>query len=994
MSKLGRILVGVLLSVIVVPAAAHAQGALTGIVRDSSGAVMPGVTVEAASPVLIEKVRAAVTDGAGQYRIESLRPGVYSVTFTLPGFSVVRREGIELAGSFVATVSVELKVGDVSETITVTGESPVVDVQSTTQQRVLGKDVIDAIPSGRLANSLATLIPGVTTNLQDVGGTDFGFIAPALSVHGSKSGDFRLTVEGLSPASGEGTGQFSAFLPNTSSVQEMAIDSSAASAESGQSGLRVNLIPREGSNVVAVTFFGAGAWSALQADNATPELRARGLRAPNTLIKTYDVNPAFGGPLVKDSLWFFTAARWNETQSHVGASVFNANAGDRAAWLYVPDPSRGLATNGNKFRSVNGRVTWNASAKNKVSVFYDDQTRCSCPWLQPFDAAANVPSPESGTPSYGFPMNRFATGSWTAPVTNRLLLEAGLAYHTERWHSAREEEIDMTQIGVFDQALGLAYRGTAGPLNPACFCLQNYLQSMWNLRGSASYITGSHSLKVGLTDGWASNDRYNGSSNLFNMSFRFNGGVPNLISMGAFPYHTLSKVKADLGMFVQDKWTIRRLTLNLGARFDYFNHYFPAQHLGPGRLVPNRDISFPETPGTNWKDVTPRMNAAYDLFGNGKTAVKASMNKYLAGVSVTVNGAANPVSRLANSVTRPWNDLLFPVGDPRRGNFAPDCDLLNPAANDECGAMSNTNFGKATPSTTLDPEVFNGWGSRGYNWEYSASVQHALLPRVSVEVGYFSRSYANLTVTDDRLVAPTDYSPFEVTAPVDARLPGGGGYLLSGLFDLNPNKVGQVDNFTTFAKNYGERLDRWSGWDFTMNARPRAGMLLQGGVSTGRPITDSCDVVTKLDNPSKLYCRVEGAFVTQLKLLGTYTVPKVDVQMSATMQNIPGLALSANYVVPNALVAPSLGRNLSGGANVTVNLIEPQTMFGDRVNQLDLRFGKVLRFFRAKTVASVDIFNALNSNPVIAENLSYSVWRTPQSILNPRYARFSVQFDF
>jgi hypothetical protein len=980
---------------VLLPVSVFAQAAITGVVRDSSGGVLPGVTVEAASPALIEKARAAVTDGAGQYRIEALRPGVYALTFSLAGFTTVRREGIELAGTFVATVNADMRVGALEETVTVTGATPVVDVQSTTQQRVLGKDVIDAIPTGRLANSLATLIPGVTTNLQDVGGTDFGFIAPALSVHGSKSGDFRLTVEGLSPASGEGTGQFSAFLPNTSSVQEMTIDSSAASAESGQSGLKVNLIPREGGNVFSVTFFGAGAWSALQADNTTPELRARGLRAPNTLIKTYDVNPAFGGPLVQDKLWFFTAARWNETQSRVGAAVHNANAGDPNAWLYVPDPNRDLATNGNKFRSVNGRLTWTANMKNKVSLFYDDQTRCSCPWLQPFNASSTVPAPEAGTPYYGFPMNRFATASWSSPTTNRLLLEAGVAYHTERWHSVRAEEIDMTRIGVFDQALGFGYRGVAGPSNPPCFCMQSYLQSMWNLRGSASYITGSHSMKVGLTDGWANNDRTLGSSNIYNVSYRFNNGVPNQITMGAFPYHTLSKVKAELGVYAQDKWTIDRLTLNLGVRFDYFNHYFPEQHLGPGPLVPSRNLSFPRTPGTNWKDVTPRLNAAYDLFGNGKTAVKASLNKYLAGVSVTVNGGANPVSRLANSVTRSWNDLLFPLGDPRRGNFVPDCDLLNTAANDECGAMSNANFGKATPSTTLDPAIFNGWGSRGYNWEFSTSVQHEVLPRVSVEVGYFSRSYGNLTVTDNRLVSPADYTRFDVTAPADPRLPGGGGYVLSGLYDLNPDKVGQVDNYTTFAKNYGEQEDKWSGWDFTMNARPSPGILLQGGISTGRPITDNCDVVIKLDNPSQLYCHSEGKFLTQLKLLGTYTVPRVDVQVSATMQSIPGLPLAANYVVPNALVAPSLGRSLSGGAaNVSVNLIEPQTMFGDRVNQLDLRFGKVLRFGRAKTVASVDVFNALNSNPVIAENFAYSVWRSPQSILNPRYARFSLQFDF
>jgi hypothetical protein len=996
MLRLVRILIGVIVCMSVAPVSVQAQAALTGVVRDASGGVLPGVTVEASSPALIEKVRSTVTDTGGQYRIEALRPGVYTVTFTLAQFSTLRRAGIELSGTFVATVNAELRVSAIEETVTVTGESPVVDVQSTTQQRSLGKDVLDAIPSGRLVNSLAVLVPGVTTNLQDVGGTDFGFIAPALSIHGSKSGDFRLTMEGLSPASGEGTGQFSSMLPNMSSVQEMTLDSSAPSAEHGQSGMKVNLVPREGGNSFSGTFFGAGAWSALQSDNTTPDLRSQGLRAPNTLIKTYDINPAFGGPISQDKLWFFTAARWNESQSYVGASVFNKNAGKLDQWLFVPDPSRaGTATNGNRLRSVNARLTWAANGKNKFSGFVDDQTRCSCPWLQPFNAAATVPSAESVTPFYGWPVSRFATGTWTSPITNKLLLEAGVGYHQEAWHSVRESQIDTRFIGVFDQALNLSYRGTAGPLHPACFCLQSLRQSMWNTRATASYVTGSHAVKVGLTEGWADNDRYLSMSNSYNMWFQFNNGVPNRITQTTHPYHQLSKVKADLGLFAQDRWTIDRLTLNVGVRYDYFNLYFPPQTMEPGPFVPNRHLSFPKTPGTNYKDITPRFNAAYDLFGNRKTAIKTSLNRYLAGVSVTVNPGANPVNRLANTANRNWNDLTFPEGDPRRGNFWPDCDLLSTAANAECGVMSNTNFGNATPVTTLDPKIFNGWGNRGYNWEFATSVQHEIVPRVALEVGYFWRSYGNINVTDNRAVSPADYSPFSVTAPVDPRLPDGGGRVISGLYDLNPNKVGQVDNLTTFAKNYGDQLDRWSGLDFTVNARPAPSVLLLGGFSTGRSITDNCDVVAKLDNPSPLYCHVEGSFITQIKLLGTYTVPKVDVQISATMQSLPGPALQANYVVPNAVVVPSLGRPLSGGAaNVTVNLVEPQTMFGDRVNQLDLRLGKVLRFGRSRSVVSVDLFNMLNSNAVLVENFAYSLWRQPQSILNPRFARFSLQLDF
>jgi hypothetical protein len=589
-------------------------------------------------------------------------------------------------------------------------------------------------------------------------------------------------------------------------------------------------------------------------------------------------------------------------------------------------------------------------------------------------------------------MNRFATVSWSAPITSRVLLEAGLANHAESWHSAYTTQIDTRFIGVVEQSSGMGYRGVAGP--QTIFSLQSYFQQMNNLRAAVSYVTGAHAFKVGMTDGWASNDRYNSSTNDYGRFYRFNLGVPNQITLTATPYHTLSNVKADLGIYAQDKWTIHRLTLNLGVRYDYFNQYFPENHLGPGPNVPNRDLVLPATDGTNWKDITPRLNGAYDLFGNGKTAVKVSLNKYLTGVSVTINGAANPLGRLANTVTRTWNDLLFPVGDPRRGNFVPDCDLLNPAANGECREMSNQNFGKATPTTTLDPAVFNGWNSRGYNWEFAASVQHQIVPRVSVDVGYFYRTYGNLIVTANRAVTASDFSPFSITAPVNPQLPDGGGYTISGLYDLNPNKVGFVDNYQTFASNYGTQLDRWAGADFNINARPRRDVLLQGGVSTGRSLTDNCDVVTKIGNPSPLYCRVVQNLLTQVKLIGTYTVPKVDVQISSTFQSVPGPALTATYNAPAAAVQ-GLGRALSGGAtNVSVNLVPPQTMFGDRLNQLDLRFGKVLKVRRTRSVVGIDVFNALNANPVLSENSNYAVWRAPQAILNPRYARLSLQFDF
>ena len=960
-----------------VPVVALAQASITGTVRDVSGGVLPGVSVEASSPALIEKVRTAVTDGTGQYRIEALRPGTYTVAFALAGFSSIKHDGIELGGSFVATVNVEMRLGTLEETVTVSGASPVVDVQSATRQRVLDADVIAAVPSGRLHTSLAVLIPGVSSNQQDVGGSNIGQFAPSMTIHGSRATDTRFTIDGLSPANGEGGGQSVNYTPNMSSTQEITIDTSGWSAEESTGGLRINLIPREGGNTFSGTFYAWGAHSSLQSTNYTSELAARGLGQPDSLVSSYDINPGFGGPVLRDKLWFFSAARWNRVTNIVGGAFPRSlNAGNVNEFLYVPDPNSPPGENSTYFRSLNARLTWQASARDKFSVFFDDQTRCTCPNL-----VANQ-SIESGSPHYGIP-GWFATAQWTSPRTDRLLLEAGLSIRHEAWHTARERDVNPVLIGVTEQSTGLRYR--THHRNPI---YTGYQQLLNNARFSASYITGSHAFKVGITDAWSSNDRFN-RHNDSGLSYRFNNGVPNQLTLLATPFDTRSNIKYDIGAFVQDKWSIARFTVNAGMRIDLFNLYYPEQHLGPGVLVPNRDITFPRTDGINWKDVTPRLGAAYDLFGNGTTAVKISLNKYMGGVAHQAGNAFNPVSRLANTTTRSWADS--------DRDFYPDCDLTSPLLNGECGAMANATFGLATPATTYDPDTLNGWGRRLFNWEFSAGIQREVLPRVSVDLGYFRRWYGNFTVTDNLSVTAADFDPFVITAPLDSRLPDGGGYPIAGLYNLNPTKVGQVDEFSTFASAYGKQIEQWNGVDVTVNARPASGAVFQGGFSVGRSVTDNCEVRSILPEigPTNPYCYTDTGLVAQYKFLATYVVPRVAIQLSGTFQGLPGPLLAANFNAPNALVQPSLGRPLSGNAaNATINLVEPGAVYGERLNQLDVRVGKMLRFGRARTSVGVDVFNLLNANTVLAENSNYAAWRAPLGILLPRYARFSAQIDF
>jgi hypothetical protein len=347
-----------------------------------------------------------------------------------------------------------------------------------------------------------------------------------------------------------------------------------------------------------------------------------------------------------------------------------------------------------------------------------------------------------------------------------------------------------------------------------------------------------------------------------------------------------------------------------------------------------------------------------------------------------------PINGLVNSTTRSWNDA--------NRDYVPNCDLINPDANGECGRMANINFGTVLPGSTYDPEAISGWGKRGYNWEFSAGAQHELLPQTSVDVSYFRRWYGNFFVTDNRALAPSDYDPFSIVAPLDPRLPGGGGYVISGLYDLKPTSFGRpADNLITLASNYGKQIERWNGLDVTVNARPRPGILLQGGFSTGRTTTDNCDVVTELENPSTLYCHVQTNFLTDVKFLGSYTIPRVDVQVSGTLQSAAGPQILADYNATNAVVSPSLGRNLAGGVNnVSVNLVEPGTMYGERMNRVDLRIGKILRFGRTRTTASVDFYNMLNGNAVLAQNNAFATWQRPTSILLARFIKFGVQIDF
>ena len=982
---------------VVIPAAAFAQATITGVVRDASGAVIPGVTVEAMSPDLIEKVRSVVTDSSGQYRIITLPPGSYTVTFSLAGFSTVRREGVELTGTFTATINADLRVGALEETVTVTGETPLVDIQGTTQQRVVGAEVVDAVPSGRMPSSFVVLIPGITVTqgagnwyglgAHDVGGS-VGDIAGIFAIHGGNVQDSRMMINGVS--TGWGNEAFeSGYTPNMSGIQEVVVDT-AASAEASEGGVRTNIVPRDGGNAFSGTIFGSFTNEHLTADNLTDDLKALGFAHANSVKSNGDFNPGFGGPVRRDALWFYAAARYLRADNYVGGVFIDKTEDDPNVWAYTPDTRK--AVNSGIWKDAQARLTWQATQANKIAFSYAQQTSCKCPSLISLTQVGGTEN------RWGRPQRLF-TADWTAPVTNRLLFDASVLTQINKWGFFPRATASPLLVGFLEQSTGMNVKTRTGDYRDARNTTLRY-------RFAASYVTGAHAFKFGVVNAQATADYDNFALQPFR--YRLNNGVPNQVILRVRPYHDLWELDAEPGIFAQDRWTIGRLTVNGGLRYDYRRSHFPEQTIGGpdpygAAVFVRAPFTVPETPQLAWHDITPKMAAAYDLFGDGKTAVKVSLNKYLTGKQVDALG--NPVANLVLQTTRTWRDT--------DADFVADCDLMNPLANGECLAMADPNFGTFRGGTVYDPDTLGGWGVREFNWEFSASVQREVIPRVSVDVGYFRRWYGNLTTTDDRALTPADFDEYSIPAPLDPRLPDGGGYIVGGLYDLKPTSFGRpVDNYVTFSDAYGKQIEHWNGVDATVNARIRDGVLLQGGLSTGRTSTDNCEIVAKLPEllqpttptptltttptvRSTGHCHVDTKFLTQVKLLGSYTIPRVDVQFSGTFQSIPGPQVLANYVAPSALAAQSLGRPLAGGAaNATVSIVYPGTMYGERLNQLDLRFAKLLRFGGTRTAINVDLYNALNGNAVLQESTTYGNWRQPQGILIGRSVKFSAQYDF
>ena len=1011
------VLVGLL---VLAPSAAFAQATITGVVKDASGGVLPGVTVEATSPDLIEKVRTATTDANGQYRIAELRGGTYSVTFSLPGFNTIRREGITLTGTFVATLNADLTVGSLQETVVVTGESPLVDVQSVSRQTTLNNEIINEIPAVRSYAGLMSLMPNMVTP----GGAAANSPAPNMVVFGAAGGranEGRLQVDGISVGTAFNGAGVSAYVVDVNNVQEIVLTASGGLGEAEVGGPTLNILPREGGNRLSGQFYVAQVTEGMVGSNYTDELRNRGLSTPGSFERLWDYNLGVGGPIARDRLWFFAQGRHEGYYNTVPGMFANLNANDPTKWTYVPDTSR-PAYQAASFAILALRLTAQVSERNKVSGSWDEQKPCEgaaftaeadacrhskpdqiiCAGASPTPSCSATSAPETGAyRSFG---QRVQQLRWTSPRTNRLLFEAGFGTYISRWGGKEMPGQNPNLIRVQDQCTtGVApgqpcEHGIAGLNYRAPNWASNWT-TVYNFRGSASYNIAAHNMKVGYQGSHLGDNQTNFNNDSF-LTYRFNNGVPNQFTQTINRFTRKQRVRT-MAFYAQDSVTYGRMTFQGALRYDHAWSYFPEQTIIPVRFFPT-EKTYPYTEGSSYNDLTPRGGVAMDLFGNGKTSLKFNFGRYLeaaqnAGFFIT----NNPIGRLSTTVSRTWTDA--------DNDKVIDCDLLSQLAQspattgsvDTCG-VGSPNFGTEVFANTLDPTLFTGWGVRSGDWQWGASIQQEVMPRVSAEFSYQRRWLLNFSTTDNRSTANTDYDEFAVNIPTDPRLPNGGGGQLAGIYNVTQAAFARAtDNFVTLADRFGSRTQATDSISLNVTARPRVGssnLTLQGGFNWAGTNTNSCEIRAALPETDATdpWCDVNTKNM-RVTALGSYTVPKIDVLLATTFRSEQGQQLAANFAANQA--ATTLGRPFAGGSTtLTVNLIEPGTLYGDRANQLDMRIAKNLRFGSTRTNVGVDIFNILNSNPVLTYDQNYSPttdrWLRPLSVLQPRYVKVSAQFNF
>ena len=950
---------------------AQDQAGIAGTVQDETGGFLPGVIAEARSPAMIEQVRTVTTDFAGNYRVTNLPPGTYSVTFILAGFNTSVHEGVVLQGAFVASLDAQMLVGTLQETVTVTAATSAVDVTSVKQQTVMPADKIHVLPGFSNLLSGNAYVPGVVNaaaycNMNGV-------------LHGSDNADSQPFLDGIKSGKGlggrsdfngginQGTSE-AAIQQGTSeaAIQELVYDTSSTGAEYAQSGVRSNLIPKSGGNTFAGEFYATGTRGAFYSDNLNDELRAQGFEfAP--VAWNYNLNPAFGGPIVEDKLWFFATGNYGQNKTYHLGYFFSEND---------PTTPEGIGEDRRVFQDgssgqIQTRITHQMTPRNKMTHYFVTHRHFYnrvVPGGQPVTIQSEALLWGDNNPAYLY------TGRWTAPLTNRLLFELAGSFERMTQHIGPDGAVE-NSAPFRDLA-----RGVDSGKSFITLVDEGYRRE---LQGSVSYVTGSHNFKAGLV--YRNNVRYfswPATGDIF-QAWTLNGNPYAMLIQANPSFPSPLQMNCDCGMFVQDAWTRDRLTLNLGLRYDYFRNSVPAGTRPAGFFSPAFEFDgIDNIP--KWTDWSPRAGVAFDLFGDGTTALKASVGRYVAHEAVGVTDTFSPIGPFGGIDFRLWSDLN---GD---GTML-DADGT-PQLN-EIAASFNPNYG-------LPGELANRWDpntERGKNWEYSAGIERQLSDGWSMSGMWHRRRFYDFRRVDNQFLSASDYVPVSFTAPTDPRLPNGGGEQVT-VYGLAPGFNFQTGDLlhTQAPDNYRT----WNGFEVIVDGELPRGGFMTASWTAGETVNHFCDGGL-LENPNGLrFCHNESPYRHIAKLSGVLPLP-FDTMISGLFQVFQGGPVAANYTVAAGDVGPGALVTNGSPSTVGINLIEPGTLFYDPTWTLLLRFAKVFNMGDSRTRVYMDANNIFNRTALTRFNEFFGgdgvvsdVYQRPLSVQRGRALSFGMRMFF
>ncbi len=935
---------------------------------DEQGNLVPGVTVTISSPVLVAGTQTGVTDEGGVYRFPALPPGTYAVKVELSGFQAINREGVVVGVGNTTPVEFTMKVGALTETMTVKGESPVIDTTSANVNVHLDAKLLETTPAGRdIWSIIEYKVPGLVMDTPDVGGNQGG-LQRGITARGTGNGQNTQMLNGVNVGDPAAIG-FAGYYYDPSSFQDVQVSSGANDITVATGGVLINMVTKSGSNRFTGQVLGTYQGDSTQWDNIDEPLQKQGVR-PNgaavDYIKNFNVNG--GGRILKNKLFYFAALNDQRTAAHFAGFP-------SPAWTGAPEPDTTNIT------SILANPTYQATARNRFQAtlsrqVYDKINRGA-------DTSNGTQDPESVWHEHD--ILAVYQGLWNWVITDRQFADTRVSYNSINFPL----NLKTTAQTLLDQTTSIRTR--ANTIQQVMDRRRLEVTTNWQYYLPRA-LGGRHEFRVGFDNAYTPEDVDLAINDDVRLTYRSapsaTGAPAGPVSVQQFntPLHQKRSVMIT-SLYGQDTYTYKRLTAVGGIRWERVEGWLPAQSDPPGQYFPEGtpvsssfgnytlQRSFPEVRGVPlWHNAGPRGSIVYDLFGTGKTAIKASLARYYDQIGTGTPGGVNP-NGLVNR-TFAWADNGDLVFQPT-----------------ELGAPTGA-ISASLPADLLKQHFL--LTRRPFRNELTFGVDHELMPDLRVSATYIHRQ------EHDQIVTLEQNIPFDYYTPVQFPDPGIDG--ITGTADdstltVYSEKLPVIPSFTGPAND--DRGDQhYNGFEVTASKSYRNRWTLLGGYTYSRTILNGTTTITSPNSLININGRASIDRAHNFKLTGSYMFP-YDILVAGNLHAQSGQPYT------RTLTITGLPQNVNG---FSVNAEPRGKYLLPAFKTVDARVGKIFRFGAHELEGSMDVYNLTNTNAIFNvrmttgtvnvtdfatnQTVRISQFNSPIGVLGPRIIRFNVSYRF